>query len=89
MRPFISKAFGPPLDPAKLASSNHIWALEGLCPGYHNSVDPSIWRKSRQAMVKAADQDARGIIENYYRQKDRETSTGDEDVEMMSVENMI
>jgi len=91
----LEKAFSSAFNAASLDMYHHIWALEGLSPGFHNSVDPSVWKKSRKDMMMAADQDAKSTIENYFQQQKNRAETvqeqgrvenGDRDVEMMNVE---
>ncbi|RPD64199.1 hypothetical protein L226DRAFT_611784 [Lentinus tigrinus ALCF2SS1-7] len=40
-------------------SHRHLWALDGLSPGVHQSMDPRYWKGSRLLMFQDADKDAR------------------------------
>ncbi|KAI0741615.1 hypothetical protein C8Q80DRAFT_145059 [Daedaleopsis nitida] len=37
----------------------HLWALDGLAPGVHQSMDPRAWKDSRLTMFQEADAEAR------------------------------
>lgn len=54
------------------SANEHLWAMEGLSPGYYNSVDPSIYKKDRQQMVRDADAEARVTLEQFWQEKARE-----------------
>jgi hypothetical protein len=56
--PTVAEAYKGPLHLAE-----HYWALEGLCAGYLNSVDPVKNKANRLLMVKDADKEAREDIE--------------------------
>ncbi|KAH7921303.1 hypothetical protein BV22DRAFT_1122235 [Leucogyrophana mollusca] len=49
-----------------------LWALEGLTPGYHNTVDPTKWRRTRLAMMRDADKDARTGLTEHWQARARE-----------------
>jgi len=59
----IHRVFTNPLADGGITEGNHLWALEGLSPGYFNAVDPSFLKASRQAMMRDADKDARTEVE--------------------------
>lgn len=59
------------LDPGP-SDSEHLWALEGLSPGYYNSVDPEQYKKDRLQMMKYADKEARAGLEQHWRERARE-----------------
>ena len=40
-------------------SHRHLWALDGLSPGVHQSMDPRYWKGSRLLMFQDADREAR------------------------------
>ncbi|RDX48172.1 hypothetical protein OH76DRAFT_1405089 [Lentinus brumalis] len=40
-------------------SHRHLWALDGLSPGVHQSMDPRYWKGSRLVMFQDADKEAR------------------------------
>ncbi|KAH9913925.1 uncharacterized protein B0H18DRAFT_1047122 [Fomitopsis serialis] len=60
MGPIIDKAFAVPSHDGGLEKSRHIWAMEGLVAGVHQSMDPTIWKPSRSTMFKDADVESRG-----------------------------
>lgn len=42
-----------------LDKSRHIWAMDGILPGIHQSMDPEYWKPTRGDMVLEADRAAR------------------------------
>lgn len=48
-------------------ASDHIWALEGIAPGFYNSVDPTYFKKDRLVMIHDADSEARRGMEEHWR----------------------
>ncbi|KAG8221018.1 hypothetical protein J3R82DRAFT_2527 [Butyriboletus roseoflavus] len=52
--------------------TSQLWALEGLAPGYYNTMDPVRWRASRVIMVREADKEARQGLEEHWRARIRE-----------------
>ena len=42
--------------------NKHLWAMEGLLPGVHQSMEPEMWKNSRWSMIKDADTDARTLL---------------------------
>ncbi|TFY52003.1 hypothetical protein EVJ58_g10258 [Rhodofomes roseus] len=59
MQPLIDKAFDVPSSDGGLEKSRHLWAMEGLVAGVHQSMDPTIWKPSRTVMFKDADAESR------------------------------
>ncbi|KZT71979.1 hypothetical protein DAEQUDRAFT_763465 [Daedalea quercina L-15889] len=59
MQSVVQKAFEVPPEDGGLDKSRHIWAMEGLVAGVHQSMDSQIWKSSRNAMFKDADIEAR------------------------------
>ncbi|KAI0642122.1 hypothetical protein C8Q79DRAFT_1113372 [Trametes meyenii] len=59
MAPTVAHALSLSVDDGGLYNHRHLWAMEGLLPGIHQSMDPRQWRKSRLAMLQDADADAR------------------------------
>ncbi|KAJ8695270.1 hypothetical protein PTI98_007877 [Pleurotus ostreatus] len=61
--PLLSETVGFALSNALenngLLDYSYLWALEGLTPGFNNSVDPVESKKGREAMLKEADKEAR------------------------------
>ena len=51
--PAVQAAFSQPIE-----NANNLWALEGLSGGYHNSVDPHKYKRSRVAMMQDADKES-------------------------------
>ncbi|KIJ20881.1 hypothetical protein PAXINDRAFT_106682 [Paxillus involutus ATCC 200175] len=56
----------------EVVETSQLWALEGLAPGYYNTMDPVRWRPSRVAMVREADKEARQGLEEHWRARARE-----------------
>ena len=48
------------------APVHHLYALEGLAPGYYNSVDPEFAKESRQVMLNEAVVEARSKCEDWF-----------------------
>ncbi|KAL1944984.1 hypothetical protein VTO73DRAFT_2604 [Trametes versicolor] len=59
MAPTVSHALSLSSDEGGLYQHRHLWAMEGLLPGIHQSMDPRQWRKSRLTMLQEADREAR------------------------------
>lgn len=59
MAPTVAHALALSSDDGGLYSQRHLWAMEGLLPGIHQSMDPRQWRKSRLTMLQEADREAR------------------------------
>ncbi|KIP03007.1 hypothetical protein PHLGIDRAFT_78231 [Phlebiopsis gigantea 11061_1 CR5-6] len=46
-------------DMSGLAQNKHVWAMQGLLPGVHQSMDPVTWKPTRYMMFSEADASAR------------------------------
>lgn len=55
-----------------VVETSQLWALEGLAPGYFNTMDPVRWRTNRVTMVREADKEARQGLEEHWRARARE-----------------
>ena len=67
--PAVREAFSRPIEEGGVSSSNNLWALEGLSGGYHNSVDPTRYKRSRVAMMQDADKEALIQLQAYRNDK--------------------
>jgi len=69
-------------------SVHHLYALEGLAPGYYNSVDPEFPRGSRHVMLEEAIEKAKSRCEEWFDKEavsnllDSELTSSTSDVEM-------
>ena len=61
----LRKALTRPPEHGGLLDSNNLWALEGLCAGFYNSVDPTQYKGTRKVMLEDADRVAREQLEDY------------------------
>ena len=59
MKHFVERAFEVSPQDGGLESNRHIWAMEGLISGIHQSMEPVAWRPSRGTMFKEADAESR------------------------------
>ncbi|KAI0654041.1 hypothetical protein C8Q70DRAFT_1142512 [Cubamyces menziesii] len=59
MTPTVAHALSLSTDDGGLYQHRHLWAMEGLLPGIHQSMEPRQWRKSRVVMLQEADKEAR------------------------------
>ena len=59
MRPTVQQAISLASEEGGLFRNRHLWAMEGLLPGVHQSMDPRFWRGSRVLMLQEADKEAR------------------------------
>ncbi|KAI0630548.1 hypothetical protein C8Q77DRAFT_1133756 [Trametes polyzona] len=59
MAPTVAHALTLSADDGGLYHHRHLWAMEGLLPGIHQSMDPRHWRRSRLVMLQEADREAR------------------------------
>ncbi|OBZ74043.1 hypothetical protein A0H81_05870 [Grifola frondosa] len=59
MAPTVDKALCHPPEQGGLYEYGHLWAMDGLLPGVHQSMDPTFWRGSRVQMLKDSDAAAR------------------------------
>ncbi|KAI0083928.1 hypothetical protein BDY19DRAFT_974809 [Irpex rosettiformis] len=62
LEPVVRRAFAVPTEDGGLMLNKHLWAMEGLLPGVHQSMDPEAWKGSRFMMLKDADTDARKLL---------------------------
>ncbi|KAI0369154.1 hypothetical protein BV20DRAFT_968342 [Pilatotrama ljubarskyi] len=69
MAPAMAHALSVSSTDVGVYQHRHLWAMEGLLPGIHQSMDPRQWRKSRMAMLQEADKEAR----NRFRERWEET----------------
>ncbi|KAI5999311.1 hypothetical protein F5J12DRAFT_847501 [Pisolithus orientalis] len=60
-----------------LVEASQLWALEGLTPGFNNTMDPVRWRSTRVAMIREADKEARQGLEEHWRARAREKEERD------------
>ncbi|KAI0348990.1 hypothetical protein OH77DRAFT_1526002 [Trametes cingulata] len=58
--PTIANALSQSTDNNGLSRHRHLWAMEGLLPGIHQSMEPRQWRKSRMVMLQEVDKEAWG-----------------------------
>lgn len=70
LKSFVDKALN--IDSGNVVETSQLWALEGLAPGYYNTMDPVRWRASRVMMVREADQEARQGLEEHWRARAKE-----------------
>ena len=61
----LRRALSKPPEQGGLVDSNNLWALEGLCAGFYNSVDPTHYKGTRKGMLEDADKVARQQLEDY------------------------
>jgi hypothetical protein len=87
--PAVREAFSRTIEEGGVSSANNLWALEGLSGGYHNSVDPSKYKRSRVTMMQDADRECLIQLQAYKRNKLQEAMNGgyDED-DPMDIDEM-
>ena len=59
MAPIVTSAIQVAESANGFMENRHIFAMDGLLPGVHQSMDPQYWRKSRVEMLREADAEAR------------------------------
>ena len=59
MRSTVQQAISLAGEEGGLFRNRHLWAMDGLLPGVHQSMDPRFWRGSRILMLQEADKEAR------------------------------
>lgn len=59
LRKSLQKAALVTEEDGGLYLNKHIWAMQGLLPGVHQSMDPSFWKDRRVTMFEEADRQAR------------------------------
>jgi len=67
---FVEKALD--IEGGPVVETSQLWALEGLAPGYYNTMDPIRWRPCRIMMVREADREAREGLEDHWRARAKE-----------------
>lgn len=67
---YVEKALD--IDGNHVVETSQLWALEGLAPGYYNTMDPVRWRANRVTMVREADKEARQGLEEHWRARAKE-----------------
>ncbi|KAL4065830.1 hypothetical protein V8B97DRAFT_1880890 [Scleroderma yunnanense] len=67
---YVEKALD--VESGGLVEASQLWALEGLTPGFYNTMDPERWRPTRVTMVRDADKEARRGLEEHWRTRARE-----------------
>ncbi|KAF8643034.1 hypothetical protein AX16_009278 [Volvariella volvacea WC 439] len=82
MRETLEQALENSLENGGLMVYNNLWALEGLAAGLYNSVDPSIYKASRERMVEDGDREARELLERHRQERESEEQGGAEGVEV-------
>ncbi|OSX63971.1 hypothetical protein POSPLADRAFT_1045115 [Postia placenta MAD-698-R-SB12] len=76
MVPTVQKAFHLPPEQGGLFEHRHLWAMEGLLPGVHQSMEPAAWKGSRFIMFKDADAQARAQFHQLWANCKREREQG-------------
>lgn len=76
--PLLDSSVGEALnvDNGGLVEASQLWALEGLTPGFYNTMDPVRWRPSRATMLREAEKEARHGLQQHWlaRAKEEEDS---------------
>lgn len=67
---YVEKALNS--EGGHVVETSQLWALEGLAPGYYNTMDPVRWRACRVTMVREADKEAREGLEVHWRARAKE-----------------
>ncbi|KAG9313068.1 hypothetical protein JVU11DRAFT_6508 [Chiua virens] len=60
------------IEAGRMIETSQLWALEGLAPGYYNTMDPVRWRANRAFMIREADKDARQGLEEHWHSRAKE-----------------
>jgi len=68
-----------------LVEASQLWALEGLTPGFYNTMDPVRWRRNRVTMVRDADEEARQGLEEHWRARAREIEARQLEASLLSL----
>ena len=85
--PAVRTAFSRPIEEGGVSNSNNLWALEGLCGGYHNSVNPIKYKRGRVSMIQDADKEALEQLQTYRRDQVETMNRFDED-DAMNIDEM-
>jgi hypothetical protein len=75
LQPIVERALIRGGDSGGPMENEHLWAMEGLSPGYFNCVDPTHYKKDRLQMLKDADKEAHMEIEEHWRERQKEQTT--------------
>ena len=67
---YVEKALD--IEGGHVVETSQLWALEGLAPGYYNTMDPVRWRACRVTMIREADKEARRGLEEHWCARARE-----------------
>ena len=86
--PAVREAFSRPIEEGGVSSANNLWALEGLSGGYHNSVDPTKYKRSRVTMMQDADRASLMQLQAYRKSKLEEMNGGFEEDDPMDMDEM-
>lgn len=86
--PAVREAFSRPMEEGGVSSANNLWALEGLSGGYHNSVDPAKYKRSRVAMMQDADKESFITLQAYRKNKLEERNGGFDEDDSMDIDEM-
>ena len=86
--PAVLEAFSRPIEEGGVSSANNLWALEGLSGGYHNSVDPTRYKRSRVTMMQDADRESLLQLQAYRKNKLEEMNGGFDEDDSMDIDEM-
>ncbi|KAJ7224191.1 hypothetical protein GGX14DRAFT_648908 [Mycena pura] len=64
------------MDHDSILEVGHLWSLEGLFGGYKNSVNPRVYKATREKMMSDATKTAKGELEEHIRVRLAETDSG-------------
>ena len=74
--PAVCSAMSNPTELGGPTTATNLWALEGLSAGFHNTIDPTVYKSSRQTMLDDADREAyEQMQEHVSRRLKRQMST--------------
>ena len=79
--PAVREAFSRSIEEGGVSSANNLWALEGLSGGYHNSIDPARYKRSRVSMMQDADRECLIQLQAYKKTKMEDAMNGGFDEE--------
>jgi Transcription-silencing protein Clr2 len=86
--PAVQAAFDRPIEQGGVSSGNNLWALEGLSGGYHNSVDPHKYKRSRVGMMQDADRESLIQLQAYRKDKLEGMNGGIDEDDSMDIDEM-
>jgi hypothetical protein len=81
LQPIVNGALVQVSEPGGAMENEHLWAMEGLSPGYFNCVDPTHYKKDRSQMTKDADKEAHMELEEHWQQRQKEKTAKIEDMQ--------